>query len=446
MKFFTTRILTFLMMGALLVGCDSFVSEVEDPKDVVTDDALNTPDQVSFLITGVQRYFSAAHDNFAVQSGGLSDELFFDRDLENATFDTFEQIDNADIQFANNSVDGTFNNVGVLRFAADDLVRRVNEAIEFGEDQQDLKDEALFTGHFYGAVARYYYASYIGLTAGEGGGGVIDAGPFISAPEMYNQALAKLDDAAATTTGGSGLNAKYISTLRARIHLFKGEYGAAADAAANGLAQGDASLLALYAVEEDNDFFFAAGPGRSQFAVAERYSTFDGAQVFATPAAAREADLSTVRIPLYEELDVDGGTAFIEQAKYLDRDSPMEFVNWEENALILAELAALQGQDISGNPFGTTDPLELINLVRSQYDGVDAFDSGTTVDQDLIASEREAEFFVAGLRLIDQRRFDLPFVTQDVDLETGAETSSPVPGDWRYLPVTQSERNQNENF
>lgn len=446
MKSFSTWVFSLLTMAVLLAGCDSFVSEVDDPIDVVTDDALNTPEQVPFLITGLQRSFSAAHDNFVLQGGGLSDELFFDRDLDGATFDTFEQIDDADIQFANNSVDGTFNNNSVLRFSADDLVERVNSRIEFADDEQAVKDEALYFGHFFGGVARYYFASHVGLDAGGGGGGIIDAGPFIPAPEMYDQALAKLDQAASTSLGSEPLNQKYINTLRARIYLLKGEFGNAASAATSGLAQGDASFQALYAVQEDNDFFNGAGPGRTQFAVPERYSTYDGAQVFDSPGDARDADLSTIRIPLYKTADTGGGAAFYEQAKYLDRDTPMEFLNWEENALMLAELAALRGQDISGNPFGTTDPLELINLVRTQYTGVGALPAGTTVDQDLIALEREKEFFVTGLRLLDQRRFGIDFIRQDLDLATGTETTDPVAGAWRYLPVTQSERNQNENL
>jgi hypothetical protein len=68
------------------------------------------------------------------------------------------------------------------------------------------------------------------------------------------------------------------------------------------------------------------------------------------------------------------------------------------------------------------------------------------VDQALIAAEREKEFFVTGLRLLDQRRFDIPFVRQDLNIETGAVTVDPVAGNWRHLPITQSERNQNPNF
>lgn len=441
-----TNVLLVLAAAAFFSACDAFVSDVEEPIDVATDDDLNSPDQVPFMITGVKAAFANTNDDAALLGGGLSDELFFDRQLENATFDTFEQIDDADINFANNSVDGFFNNLGELRLFSDDLVQRVQNRIEFGDDQQALRDEAIFVGQFYGGIARYYYAAYFGLTAGEGGGGVINAGPFIPSDEMYDLALADLDSAAATTTGQEALNTKYINTIRARIHLFRGEYGEAVAAANDGLAQGDEPLTALYDVQEDNDFYFGSGPGRSQFAAPERFANYEGAVVFNTPEEGQDTDRSDIRIPLYRDVDINGERSFFVQGKYLSREAPIEFITWEENALMLAELAALHGQDISGNPFGTDDPLELINLVRTQYQGVDALASSTTVDEDLIALEREKEFFVTGLRIIDQRRFDQPFVRQQLDIESGIESSRTVQGNWRYLPITQSERNQNPNL
>ena len=45
--------------------------------------------------------------------------------------------------------------------------------------------------------------------------------------------------------------------------------------------------------------------------------------------------------------------------------------------------------------------------------------------------ERDKELFTMGLRLPDQRRFDA--------WHLGADT-------WQYFPITQSERNGNDNF
>ena len=60
--------------------------------------------------------------------------------------------------------------------------------------------------------------------------------------------------------------------------------------------------------------------------------------------------------------------------------------------------------------------------------GLDPLDS---IDLDGLMFEREKEFFAGGFRLVDQRRMDT--------WHLGPET-------WQFLPITQSERNNNENF
>jgi hypothetical protein len=465
MKTSTTYIfLSILVLAGMVTACDSFVSDVEDPIDTVTDDQLSSAEQVPFVITGVQRQFALASDNAGFLGDLLADAAYFDTDLQDATFPTYREIDEADIPTASNSVDTYYNDLGELRFFSDNLVNRVQDNVEFSSDQQGLRSKALYVGHFYGAMARYYYAAHIGLNPTEPGG-VINAGPFVPAAEMYDRALADLDSAETNNVSGmpnpstigatTDLRSKYISTLRARIHLFSGEYGEAASAATNGLSQGDASLSAQYSVEENNGYYFASGPGRSQIAYAERYSTYQGAVVYESETAGQEVDRSNVRIPLYAAAATDAAAdesgqnrPFYVQAKHLTQESPLEVLSWEENALILAELAAVHGQDISGNPFGTTDPLELINLVRTQYNDVSALSSGTTVDQALILEERDKEFFATtGLRLVDMRRTGQTFIRQQFDPASNAEVNTgEVPGPWRVLPITDNERNQNENF
>lgn len=460
MRTFTYTLLSFLILAGATTACDSFVSDVEEPIDTVTDGQLNTADQVPFVITGIYRQFALTSDNAGFLSDLLSDAAYFDTDLQDATFPSFREIDQADITTQNNSVDEYYDDLGELRFFSDNLVNRVQNNVEFSDDQQGLRDRALYVGHFFGAVARYYYAAHIGLNPSEPGG-VINSGPFIPAADMYDQALADLDSAATNNTPdmsaspsigtSQDLRSKYISTLRARIHLFSGEYGAATDAAVNGLAMGDPSLSAQYATNEDNQYYFNSGPGRSQITYAERFSDYGGATVYADPSTAQGADRSNVRVPLYAGAatsDAGGGRPFFIQAKHLTRDAPLEFLTWEENALILAELAAVHGQDISGNPFGTTDPLELINMVRSQYTNVDALPANTTVDQDLILQERDIEFFAeTGFRLVDMRRTGETFTRQQYDAGAGQEVNTgEVSGPWRVLPVTDNERNQNPNF
>lgn len=71
----------------------------------------------------------------------------------------------------------------------------------------------------------------------------------------------------------------------------------------------------------------------------------------------------------------------------------------------------------------------LINEVRASSN-IDPI-TDAVIDIDTIISERDRELSFTGNRLIDQRRTD----------------SFHLPaGTWQYLPITQSERNENPNF
>ena len=391
-----------LFLGtALLAGCDSFVEEVDLPIDTVDDFQLDEEAQIPFLITGVQGRFSTTHDQLALLSDGLSDQFIFDQRVPRATFPSYREIDEGDITFANNSVDAVYNDLGELRKFADDLLRRV-DAITF--EDADLERTARFTANFYGGVARYFYATYIALEP-RVGGGVIDAGPFIPSAQMYADAIDKLNTA---LQFADAYQTRVINTLIARIQLYQGNFAAAGQAAANGLQDGDPDFASLHNVESTNLYWTQAGIGRNQWVV-----SFDlAAVVDSDPAEA-------VRIPLTAIAGTDNPpTTFFRQAKYNVEGAPLPFATWQENELILAEVEIRNGGG---------DPLARINAVRASHglDPLGAADLGT------LQFEREKELFATGLRLPDQRRFD---------------TWHLGPSTWQFLPITQSERNQNDNI
>src|SRR5699024_6253088 len=117
-----------------------------------------------------------------------------------------------------------------FRFLADDILRRIDE-VEFDSDSEDLKKDALFSGNFFGGIARSWYASYMGLEPDKGGG-IIDNGPFIPADEMYDQALTMLKESLQYATA---YQKKVVNSAIARILLYKGEYDKAKNAADSGL-------------------------------------------------------------------------------------------------------------------------------------------------------------------------------------------------------------------
>ncbi len=402
MRNLLSTLLTVVLLATLVAACDSFVEDVDLPIDSIDDDQLTTEGQVPFLIAGVETRFATTHDRLAAYSDGLSDQFIFDQRVPNATFPSFREIDEGDITFANNSVDGVYNDLGEVRFFADNLLERIAE-IEFSD--AELKRQAEFTGHFFGGVARYFYATYIALTPRDGGG-VINAGPFIPAPQMYDLALEKLNAALGV---GTEAQRRAVNTLIARIHLYKGEFDAARTAALNGLQEGDAPFQSRHSVESVNEYWIAAGPGRTQWVCDFRYK----ALVDADPAEA-------VRVPLTAITGNDSPpTTFYRQGKYNDRDTPLDFLTWQEGALIVAEVD-LRGGDAAG-------ALGRVNQVRASH-GLPAL---AALDMDTLAFEREKEFFASGMRLADQRRFDRWHLG---------------PNTWQFLPITQSERNQNENL
>ena len=76
---------------------------------------------------------------------------------------------------------------------------------------------------------------------------------------------------------------------------------------------------------------------------------------------------------------------------------------------------------------GSGDALGLVNEVRASHGIVPL----TSVDLDVIYTERDKELFVTGNHLVDERRFN--------------KWHLPA-GTWEYLPVTERERNGNPNI
>lgn len=408
MRKLTSTLLASLLLALLVAGCDSFVEEVDLPVDTIDNEQLNDESQVPFLIAGLQTRFATTHDRLAMLSDGLSDQLIFDQRVPNATFPTYQEVDIGEITLDNNSVDNPFTGLGELRLFSDQFLERIAE-IQF--EDADLQREAQFAGNFYGGVARYFYATFFGLEP-RMGGGVIDAGPFIPSADMYAQALDKLNTA-------SGFADEYqrrvVNTLVARIHLYLGDFGAARTAAQAGLQESDAAFQSQHSVESQNRYYQQAGIGRTQWVVDFRYKDY----VDADPA---EAVRIVIEVIEGNDGDPDAGVAptlFYRQAKYLENSAPIDFASWQENTLMLAELDLRDGNDAGA--------LAHVNAVRAAY----SLDALASLDMDGLLFEREKELFAEGFRLADQRRFE--------QWHLGAQT-------WQYLPITQSERNNNDNF
>ncbi len=392
--------LIFIFALALLVqSCDSFVENVEDPIDTFGDQLLNDENQVDFMVNGIHGTFAQTYGFLSVYADGLSDGLVFDLRVQTATYPQYYEIDNGSIILNNNSVIDGEQLLGQLRLFADTLVGR---ALQITFTDSSKLHKALYHGYLYGGIARYFYASYFGLTE-EQGGGAINAGPFIPSTQMYRQALDRLD--LALPHAQSPYEERVVHSIKARIHLYLGEYTQAAAEAANGLVSGDPSLDALFKSESQNPWWTEAGNGRLQWVADPRFIGY----VTSDPKEA-------VRIPLNEYQSPYDGSFLNFQNKYPQDASPTPFITWQEMNLIQAESAARDSLN--------TVALTLINSVRTSH----GLDARTETALDSIYIERDKELFATGNRLMDQRRFD--------------RWHLPV-GTWKFLPITQREREAN---
>lgn len=398
------KMLIFLLVGFMFGACNDYVQSVDPLINQVEDERLNAPDQVSFLTKGVLQNMATTASNAGMLSGGLSDELVFNQDVPNATFPTYLEIDEGDIRPDNNSIDGLFRNLSEARFFADDLIRRLGEIS--GTDPE-VEREAFFTAYLVGGLMRQYMASYFGLNPTEPGG-VINAGPFIPASEMYNLALEKYQLALGkASTADGGYQTRVVNSLIARIHLLTGNDASAATFAENGLVQGDESFSALYSTESANAYYFGGGRGRTQWIADFRYNDY----VAADPAEANRVMLETVT--------GSSGTIYYRQAAFTERSSSYPIVTWQEMVLIIAE-TSLRAND-AGRSLAAT------NSLRGFY-GLSAL---AAVDMDTIILEREKTLFLQGHRLVDQirfSRFHLPA------------------GSWQVLRIGEAEINANPNL
>lgn len=201
------------------------------------------------------------------------------------------------------------------------------------------------------------------------------------------------------------------------------------------MEEGDDPLQSLHSLESTNAWYFAAGEGRTQLNVNDRYADY---------IANVSEEANRIGITSFVE-DASGQEITYYYANY-GRTSPIDVVTWQEVALMRAEILVNDASANVGAPGETA--LTLINNVRASH-GIPDFTG--TVDMAVILEERDKELFATGQRLLDQLR------TDNFHLEGGtlySVPSSPITGNrillvdnpWQHLPITSQERNNNPNI
>lgn len=409
------KILRFIPLLLLLLGlaaCEKYVTSVDPLIDRVEDDVLTREDQVPFLITGIKDEVADCVDDLFIAADGLSDQLIFTRQVRNATYPTYEQLDLGDILTDNNSIDAFYFQLHRFRKYADTLIARVDK-ITFANAAN--KNTAMYNAYLYGGLARYFSAAYMGLNPTEFGD-AINVSPFIPSATLYNLAVDRWKQA---LTFATDAQKRVLNSLIARAYLMKGDYTNAATYAQSGMVSGDAAFEAKYSTLWDNNYRVQAGQLRSQFVLSQRmldYVTADPKE--ANRIAFMPAVKAASSYPQYYyqyKYKLDPNTGLV---------SSIPFMTWQENSLMLAELI------LRGNANG--DALALVNSVRASH-GIDPLATITlsTAGSPNIVTERDKELCFQGARLLDERRFNI--------FHLGA-------GKWQCLPITDDERNENPNF
>ena len=87
------NILIIMQILILITGCESFVENTAPSVSYVSDDDINDPSNIPFLITGVLNEYSYAHTYVSLWADGLSDELVNDGKVQGTTGTRGEYID-----------------------------------------------------------------------------------------------------------------------------------------------------------------------------------------------------------------------------------------------------------------------------------------------------------------------------------------------------------------
>lgn len=402
------NIVLILSMLLVFTACEDYVTELEPYNDRIVDAELEKVENLEIQITGLDGNMAVAAPQVSCLADGLADQLWFEMGkTAGSTFQSFHEIEVGEIPSDNSNTSGTYSAIQEVRFYGELIVDRILNKMDFSSGQyDDLKQEGLFKGYFYTAIAKYYLGIFYGNDQMVSGA-TINNSAFIPQADIFTQAVADANNA---LENANASQKKMVHTFLARLYLYSGDYSNAATHAAQGLAEGDAPLQMKYNLEYENYYRTQAGETRDQWAVSQRMVQYvmDDAE-------------ESKRIKLQQKSHNDN--VYFIQAKHVKLNgnmTPFDLLSWQENNLILAELA------VRGNHSG--DASSLANAVRASH----GMTSTVTISGlDDVMTEREKELFCQGHRLIDQKRTGTFHLAADK---------------WNLFPISENEKVTNPNY
>lgn len=418
MNKFKLYMLSFLMLFSL--ACEEFVTDVDPLIDRVTNESLESEEQLEWQLGGIEIQANDAVDHLFVMADLMSDALYYDESrLSGSTWtDGYGYLEYGTPLDDNRPSTTNYKMIALLRFTAEGVLDRVENKIQFSDTQEsrNLKARAIFKASFYIGYSKYLLGSYFGIEKNNFGG-TINLSAFIPRAELYDMAVADFNKSLEAIQNlensdeEKNYNIRLINSFLARMALIEGDYSAAESYANKGLLQGDDALLAKYDSKLECSYLDAAYYGSSNVG-------FGLADKFVDDYVSNDPE-ELKRIS-YDQFDGIDGNKFYRQNKYNDNNGAnveITLMSWQEVALIKAESAIRSG--------GNGD--ELVNLVRASH-GMSSTVNNLNLEGLLV--EREKELLLTGIRLLDQVR-------------TGTYHNS---GKWECFPIPLEETSQNNNF
>ena len=443
------KIYISLYLLLIFTGCESFVENTSSSISYVTDEEINDPANIPFLINGVLTDYSSAHTYVSLWADLLSDALVNDGKVQGSTDVRGEYLDNGSYDPTVGTYAPPYQAIAKVWRSANSLKLRL-DLMDGDESSEKL---GYYTAYLYQALPCYLLGTYYGNGPNypDDGGATLNESAFLPSDDLYSMAIAYFDSA---IVYADEHQEKIIHSLLGRQYLYEGNYSAAAQHASLGLQQSDESFNALPGEEDPwpNWYWYEAGSNRTRYTLASRFKhllgedfedtngngVWDSTETF-TDCAIIGADVGQgngmydgpiepeeiVRIPLSVAAMTPGQSySRYFQMKYPFANSPVSIIDWKETHLILAELA-LRGESVN------VTAIDAINAVRSSH----GLQSLASVDYEVLLHERDKELFCQGQRLIDQNRFSDVINWHLPDGDT-----------WHYLPVPFEEVLNNPNY
>jgi hypothetical protein len=221
------KVAGIVLLAGTLSSCNL---EVFDP-DIVTPEDVSDPASLPIAIAGVVGDFQLMYDDVARYTGLLTDEFILA-----GTFPTRVQVDQRDILFDNTTLTGTYENIHVARFSADNLVQAAQGLVGDPDADQDLVEEGIAIGQFYGGyvrvlLAEMYCQSILG--GGDETNPNYESSP-VGPDARMQDALTLLQAAQASATALGNANLADAAKIgQARANMWAGNYAAAASGVAS---------------------------------------------------------------------------------------------------------------------------------------------------------------------------------------------------------------------